>query len=81
MYYDIVISVYKEKESSDKCNVRIDSRLVCGGFGTEEEARSYISDNEITEVTSSDSGERLCLEIEGHNDDGSLIYVSGLSFL
>ena len=69
MYYDVVVSIYKDKN----CNVRTDSHLLCGGFETEDEATDYINNNEINEYKYCYSDKEYpCIEIEEHNEDGSL---------
>ena len=73
MYYDVVVSVYKD----ENCNERIDSHLLCGGFETENEAedktKEYINNNDFNEYKYCYSDEEYpCVEIEEHNEDGSL---------
>lgn len=69
MYYDVVVSIYED----ENCNVRIDSHLLSGGFKTEDEAMEYINNNEINEYKYCYSNEEYPrIEIEEHNEDGSL---------
>ena len=77
MYYDVVVSIY----DSEKCNTRTDSELVCGGFETEKEAEEYIKNNEINEYKYTHSDEAYpFIEIEEHDDDGSLeSIITGIS--
>ena len=71
-YYDIVASI-----CSETC--RTDSRLVCGGFDTEEKAWNYINDNDVSEEDYywlCNEGETAYIEIERRNDaDGTLCDV------
>lgn len=69
--YDIVASICNE-------NCRTDSHLVCGGFKTEEEAVEYINSHDISEVDYyryCREDETAYIEIEEHNEDGSIINV------
>ena len=69
MYYDVVCSIYKDKS----CNERIDAHLLCGGFETEDDAEDYINNNDCSKYDDCCSnGEYPCVEIEEHNEDGSL---------
>lgn len=67
-YYDIVASI-----CSETC--RTDSRLICGGFSTDEEAINYINAHDISEEDYywlCSEGETAYIEIERHNADGSI---------
>lgn len=76
MYYDVVVSIYEE---AYKNGVMIDSYLVCGGFKTEDEAMEYINNTEINEYKYCYSdNEYPCIEIEEHNEDGSIIGVTSI---
>ena len=71
MYYDVVASICDEF-------CRIDSHLVCGGFDTEDEAMEYINKHNISEVDYyiyCHNDETAYIEIERHNDDGSIMDV------
>jgi hypothetical protein len=69
MYYDVVCSIYKDKN----CNERVDSHLLCGGFETEGDAEDYINNNDCSKYDNCCSnGEYPCVEVEEHNEDGSL---------
>ena len=71
-YYDVIVSIY-EKIGSNK---RIDSHLLCGGFNTENEAMEYIDKYDWNEYTHCYSdNEYPIIEIEEHNEDGSLLNV------
>ena len=69
MYYDVVASICDEYR-------RTDSRLICGGFSTDEEAINYINEHDISEEDYywlCSEGETAYIEIERHNDvDGSI---------
>lgn len=74
MYYDVVCSVYEQSE--DGLDYRVDSHLLCGGFETEDDAMEYINTHDCTEYD--DVGKTslyTCIEIEGHNDNGSITSV------
>ena len=67
-YYDIVASICGE-------TCRTDSRLVCGGFNSVEEAVDYINAHDIQEEDYywlCGEGETAYIEIERHNADGSI---------
>lgn len=67
-YYDIVASIYDGHR-------RVDSRLICGGFSTDEEAVNHINENDIWEEDYywlCNEGETAYIEIERHNADGSI---------
>lgn len=67
-YYDIVASICDEYR-------RTDSRLVCGGFKTVEEAVKYINEHDVSEEDYywlCNEGETAYIEIERHNADGSI---------
>lgn len=71
MYYDIVASIYDGYR-------RTDSRLTCGGFSTDEEAVSYINEHEVWEEDYywlCRDGETAYIEIEEHNEDGSVCNI------
>ena len=71
-YYDVIVSIY-EKIGSNK---RIDSHLLCGGFNTENGAMEYIDKYDWNEYTHCYSdNEYPIIEIEEHNEDGSLLNV------
>lgn len=70
MYYDVVCSTY---EKNNKCDVRIDSRLLCGGLNSEEEALQYIDTHNCEEDDNSKVYQ--CIEIEEHNSDGAVMSV------
>lgn len=73
MYYDVVVSIYDE---SGKNDIRIDSYLLCGRFKTEDEVMEYINNNEISECKYCCSDkEYSCIEIEEHNEDGTIASV------
>lgn len=68
MYYDVVASIYDGLS-------RKDSRLICGGFKTEEKASQYIDDNDIWATDYSwlcECGEFVSIDIEVHHEDGTL---------
>ena len=76
MYYDVVVSIYEEIGTNNCCDKRIDSHLICGGFKTEDEAMDYINNNEINEYKYCYSDKEYpCIDIEEHNEDGSLAGV------
>lgn len=67
-YYDVVASICTE-------TCRTDSRLICGGFSTDEEAINYINEHDISEEDYywlCSEGETAYIEIERHNADGSI---------
>ena len=67
-YYDVVASIYDE-------TCRTDSRLICGGFNTVEEAINYINEHDVSEENYywlCVEGETAYIEIERHNIDGSI---------
>ena len=62
-YYDVVASICNETR-------RTDSRLICGGFSTVEEALSYINEHDISEEDYywiCNEGELAYIEIETHD--------------
>ena len=75
-YYDVVVGIY-EKIGSNKncCNERIDSHLLCGGFNTEDEAMEYIDKYDCNEYTHYSDNKSHSIEIEEHNEYGSLLTV------
>ena len=71
MYYDVVASICNEIR-------RTDCHLVCGGFETEDEAMEYINSHDVSEVDYyryCNDDETSYIEIEEHNDDGSIAGV------
>lgn len=74
MYYDVVCSVYGGNE--DGMDYRVDSRLLCGGFETNDEAMEYIDTQDCTECDDVEKTNLYtCIEIEEHNEDGSVASV------
>ena len=74
MYYDVVCSIYEERENG--CDIRVDSHLISGGFDTDDEAMKYIDNHDCSKYDKyAKSGEYLCIEIEEHNDDVSVSCV------
>lgn len=72
-YYDVVCSIYEEYGSND---IRVDSHLLCGGFKTENEAMEYINTHDCSEYDKSCGKNKYsCIEIEEHNEDGSVSRV------
>lgn len=62
-YYDIVASICSETR-------RTDSRLVCGGFNTAEEALNYINEHDVSEEDYywlCNEDETAYIEIETHD--------------
>ena len=62
-YYDVIASIYNE-------TCRTDSRLICGGFDTIEEAMEYINNNDVAEKDYywlCNEGETAYIEIETHD--------------
>lgn len=76
-YYDVVVDIYEKIGSNENCcDKRIDSHLLRGGFNTEDEAMEYIDKYDGNEYTYCYSdNEYPCIEIEEHNEDGSLLNV------
>ena len=70
MYYNIVVSIYDNEN-----DVRIDSYLLCGGFETEDRAMEYLNNNEYNEYKYCYDGTYPCVEIEEHNEDGTIASV------
>ena len=71
MYYDVVASIYDE-------HCRTDCHLVSGGFKTKDEAMEYIDAHNISEVDYyryCKDDETAYIEIEEHNEDGSVAGV------
>ena len=71
MYYDVVASICTEI-------CRTDSHLISGGFKTEDEAMEYINIHNISEVDYykyCNDDETAYIEIESHNEDGSIADV------
>ena len=71
MYYDVVVSICTETD-------RVDSYLICGGFNTEEEAIDYINTHDVSEsdyYRYCEDDEVVYVNIEEHDDDGSLIMI------
>lgn len=67
-YYDVVASICNE-------TCRTDSHLICGGFNTVEEAVDYINTHNVYEddyYWYCKDDEAAYIEIEKHNDDGSI---------
>lgn len=76
MYYDVVCSIYEERGTNNCCDIRVDSHLLCGGFETEDEAMEYINNNDCSKYNNCCSNrEYPCIEIEKHNEDGSVAGV------
>lgn len=68
MYYDVVASICDEYR-------RTDSRLICGGFNTVEEAENYINEHDVSEedyYKYCRDDETAYIEIERHNADGGI---------
>ena len=62
-YYDVVASICDEYR-------RTDSRLICGGFNTVEEAVDYINKHDVSEEDYywlCNEGETAYIEIETHD--------------
>lgn len=62
-YYDVVISIYNEI-------CRTDSRLICGGFNSIEEAVNYIDTHDVYEEDYywlCEDDEAAYIEIETHD--------------
>lgn len=71
MYYDIITSIYDGYR-------RVDCRLICGGFSTDEEAVNYINEHDICEEDYDwlcREGEMAYIEIEEHNEDGNIVNI------
>ena len=74
MYYDVVCNVYEK--SDDGLDCRVDSHLLCGGFETEDDAMKYIYTHDCTEYNDvRKTNLYACVEIEGHDEDGSVVSV------
>ena len=76
-YYDVVVGIYEKIGSNENCcDKRIDSHLLRGGFNTEDEAMEYVNNYNGNEYSYCYSDEEYpCIEIEEHNEDGSITSV------
>lgn len=76
MYYDVVYSEYDVCEGNVFFRLRIDSHLICGGFDTEDDAMQYINTRDCDDYPINKATDVYgCVEIEEHNEDGSIASV------
>ena len=76
MYYDVVCSIYEERGTNNCCDIRVDSHLLCGGFESEDKSMEYIDTHDCSKYDDHCSKcEYPCIEIEEHNEDGSITRV------